>query len=98
MPPAWAISRCVVARLARSSAHHVERQARQVARLVHQHLRFVLELLDLVVDLLQRARGRQDVLHRLVGSMTTHCACAVGITEHGTRRRRQEGFFHGCFS
>jgi P-type conjugative transfer protein TrbJ len=37
-------------------------QAREVARLVDQHLRLVLERGDLVVDLVQRAGGGEDVL------------------------------------
>ena len=40
-------------------------EALQVLGLVHQHLRLVLELLDLVVDLLERMRGGQDVLHEV---------------------------------
>ncbi len=41
-------------------------QARQIAGLIDEHLRLVLEALDLVVDLLQRARGGKQVL-RIVG-------------------------------
>ena len=41
-------------------------QARQVARLIDQRRRLVLQHLDLIVDLLQLARGGQDVL-RVVG-------------------------------
>ncbi len=46
---------------------HVERQACEVASLVHQGLRFVLKLLDLVVDLLQRVCGGQYVLGQISG-------------------------------
>ena len=38
------------------------RQAREIASLIDQHLRFVLERGDLVGDLLQRVRGGDDVL------------------------------------
>ena len=44
-----------------------ERQGRQILRLVDQHLRLVLQRHDLVVDLLQRASGRQHVLRIVVG-------------------------------
>ncbi|WP_442778299.1 hypothetical protein [Brevundimonas denitrificans] len=37
------------------------RQARQIAGLIDEHLRLVLEALNLVVDLLQRARGGKQV-------------------------------------
>ncbi|MNV69330.1 hypothetical protein D3C71_1622360 [compost metagenome] len=47
------------------SLNHIEVQLRQIARLVHQHLRFVLELADLVVDLLQRAGCGVSVLHQV---------------------------------
>ena len=46
------------------------RQARQIARLVDQHLRFVLKLGDLVVDLLKRAGGGQQVLG-VIGRVVT---------------------------
>ncbi|GCC47689.1 hypothetical protein chiPu_0032009, partial [Chiloscyllium punctatum] len=38
------------------------RQARQILRLIDEALRLILQAGDLVVDLLQRARGREDVL------------------------------------
>ena len=58
------------------------RQACEVAGLVDQHLRFVLEALDLVVDLLQCACRRQHVLH-IVG----------GVVDDplGGGRRREDG-------
>src|SRR3546814_14513283 len=46
---------------------HSQRQALEVARLIDQRSCLVLELPDLVVDLLQRPRGGQDVL-RIVRS------------------------------
>ena len=53
-------------------------QAREIARLVDQHGGLVLEALDFVVDLLQLARGGQDVL-RIVG----------GIEDDPLRARRR---------
>ena len=55
------------------------REAREVLRLVDQHLRLVGELLDLVVDLLQRANGGQQVL------------AVVGRIEDRDRMRRRCG-------
>jgi hypothetical protein len=43
--------------------HHAGRQAGEVARLVHQHLRFVLELANLVVYLFEGTDCSQRVLH-----------------------------------
>jgi hypothetical protein len=42
-------------------------QAREMARLVDQHLRFVLQRQNLVVDLLECARRRQQVLRIIAG-------------------------------
>src|SRR3546814_8916976 len=44
-----------------------EVDAAEVLAHVHQHLRLVLELLDLLVDALERARGGQDVLRIVAG-------------------------------
>src|SRR3546814_2580367 len=44
-----------------------DRQARQVACLVRERRRLILQLLDLIVDLLERARGGQDVLGVIAG-------------------------------
>ncbi len=65
----------------------VEVQLRQVARLVHQHLRFVLKLVDLIVDLLQRANGGQRVLHEI--GRVEHRQRRCGL--HGQQRHRQRG-------
>jgi hypothetical protein len=47
-------------------------QAGQVPRLVQKHLRLVLQVGDLVVDLLQRAGGLQDVLGVIRGVIHHH--------------------------
>ncbi|MGS1824305.1 hypothetical protein [Klebsiella michiganensis] len=55
------------------------------SRLVHQHLRLVLELVDLVVDLFQRAHGGQRVLHEV--GRVEHRQRGCGL--HGQQRYRQ---------
>ncbi|MCY1304500.1 hypothetical protein D9M70_542580 [compost metagenome] len=59
----------------------VEIKTGQVTRLIAEHLRLVLQLLHLVVDLLQRANRRQRVLHEVRG--VEH---DVTDTEQGVRR------------
>ena len=61
------------------------RQAREIARLVDQHLRFVLKLRDLIVDLFESTGGLEDVL------------CVVGGVEDrdGVGRRRRERRYAG---
>src|SRR3546814_19618667 len=56
------------------------RQRGQVARLIDQHRRLVLQRGDLIVDLLQRARRRQQVL-RIVGR----------VVDRELRRSRRSG-------
>jgi hypothetical protein len=65
----------------------VEVQARQIAGLVDQHLRLVLQLIDLVVDLLQRADCRQRVLHKVGGVDERDRRCGL----RGQQRHRQHG-------
>ena len=62
MPCAWPISRSICWSVWVSACSSGKSIRRQVLRLVDQHRRLVLERLDLVVDLLQRARGGQQVL------------------------------------
>src|SRR5690606_5185798 len=59
--------------------------AREVPRLVDEHLRLVLERLYLIVDLLERARGGEQVL-RVVGGIE-HDAAELGMH----RRARHPG-------
>ena len=68
------------------------RQAREVARLVDQHLRLVLERGDLVVDLLQRAGGLQHVLARSsLGSKTISAAAGCDETCDGASENGRGG-------
>ena len=64
-------------------------QAREVARLVDQHLRLVLERGDLVVDLLQRARGREHVLRVVAGIEDD--PPRVGRRDQDRRERERRG-------
>lgn len=66
-----------------------EVDACQVLALVHQHLRLVLELLDLLVDALEGARGRQDVL-RIVARVE------YGDLRMGGRCRRNHAHDEGA--
>src|SRR3546814_11811070 len=50
-----------------------ERQRGQIARLIEKRGRLVLQALDLVVDLLERAGGRQHIL-RIVGRVVDDAA------------------------
>src|SRR3546814_3028294 len=70
----------------------------EVARLVHQHLRFVLELLDLVVDLLQRADRGQRVLHEVRGIDHDPLRMGGGGAKHGRDGGGDKTLFHGRFS
>ena len=56
------------------------RQAREIARLIDQHLRLVLQRGDLVVDLLQRARRGQDIL-RVVGGVEDDRLRCAGVDD-----------------
>src|SRR3546814_8750647 len=69
-----------------------------VARLVHQHLRFVMELLDLVVDLLQRADRGQRVLHEVRGIDHDPLRMGGGGAKHGRDGGGDKTLFHGRFS
>ena len=60
-------------------------QAREIARLVDQHLRLILQRGDLVVDLLQLARRGQDILRVVVG-IEHDGLCNTGV-EIAMRRR-----------
>ena len=62
------------------------RQAREVLGLVDQHLRLVLQALDLVVDLLQLARGGQHVL-REVGRVEDD---PLRVRRNGRDREREQ--------
>ena len=63
------------------------RQAREIPRLVEQHLCLVLQAGDLVVDLLQRASGLQHVLGVVRGVIDDH----LPATRHGCEREADEG-------
>ena len=75
------------------------RQARKVAGLIDEHLRLVLEALNLVVDLLQSPRCREDVL-RVVARVIDDAAeaelrmgraCQHGRKRDGHGERQREG-------
>jgi hypothetical protein len=76
-----------------------EGETGQVLRLVGQHLRFVLQLLDLVVDLLQSTGSGQDVLYQVGRIDDHHRRLYRGHYghEYGSGDGNQ-GFLHGCFS
>ena len=57
-------------------------QAREIARLVDQHLRLILQRGDLVVDLLQLARRGQDILRVVVG-VEHDRLCQTGVESGG---------------
>src|SRR5690606_30157604 len=64
-----------------------------------QHLRFVLKLVDLVVDLLERANGRQCVLHEVRGIDHDPLRLNGGDgAEHGRDGGGKKTLFHGRFS
>src|SRR5690606_3859792 len=66
-------------------------QARQIAGLIDEHLRFVLEAGDLVIDLLQRAGGGQHVLGVIarVEDDAAEAELRMGRTcQHGRQRAR----------
>src|SRR5262245_29473158 len=69
---------CFIEELLRASERPVDRlqarigQARQVLRLIEQHLRLVLQAGDLVVDLLERAGSLQHVLSVIRGVIDDH--------------------------
>jgi hypothetical protein len=84
--------------IAAQPAHHAGRQARQIASLVHQHLGFVLELLDLVVDLLQGADRGQRVLHEVRGVDHDPLRMGGGGAKHGRDGRGNKALLHGWFS
>src|SRR3546814_1685135 len=65
---------------------HSQRQALAVARLIDQRRCLVMELPDLVVDLLQRPRGGQDVL-RIVARIVDDAA-KLGISGRWHQRGR----------
>ena len=75
---------------------HGQRQGRQVLGLIDQRRRFVLERFDLVVDLLQRARGGQDVLRIVAGVVDDPAELGVGgcRDQHGCGHRQHGGT--GC--
>src|SRR3546814_3603859 len=62
-----------------------EIDARQVLRLVDQHIRLVLKRLDLIVDLLERAGGSQQVLAVVAGVEDNDRLCRRG--GHGQDRK-----------
>src|SRR3546814_16620680 len=64
-----------------------EIDARQVLRLVDQHIRLVLKRLDLIVDLLERAGGSQQVLAVVAGVEDNDRLCRRG----GHGKAHEEG-------
>src|SRR5690606_24974329 len=75
------------------------RQARKIAGLIDEHLRLVLEALNLVIDLLQSPGGREDVL-RVVARVIDDAAetelrmgraCQHGRKRDGHGERQREG-------
>ena len=72
------------------------RQAREIARLIDEHLRFILELCDLVVDLLQRARGSEHVL-RVIGRIIDDPSEAkLSMRRRDEDRRQGDGHRQHC--
>ena len=63
-------------------------QAREIAGLIYQHGRFILKLGDLLIDLLERARRRQDVL-RIVGRIIDDPLCGGRRGEDWRQRERR---------
>ncbi len=73
------------------------RQARQIAGLIDEHGRLILEALNLVVDLLQCARGREDVFG-VIGGIEDDAAEAelrMGRTRQHRRKRDGHGERYG---
>ena len=65
------------------------RQARQVLGLVDEHVGLVLQAVNLVVDLLQRARGGEHVLREVAGIVDDQLrAGGDGGGRRASRRRR----------
>jgi hypothetical protein len=57
---------------------HGQRQGRQILGLIDQRCRFVLERFDLIVDLLECPRGRQDVLRIVAGVVDDPAELGIG--------------------
>src|SRR3546814_20435199 len=68
----------------------VEIEARQIAGLVYQHLRLVLQLIDLVVDLLHRADCCQRVLNKVGGVDDRERQCGLRGQQRNTQNGGQE--------
>ena len=71
------------------------RQAGQVPRLVEKHLRLVLQAGDLVVDLLQRAGGLQNILGVVRGVIDHHLRADRELRAQGCRSTGQRGMTIG---
>ena len=99
-PAPGVIRLVVVASVARSCATMLKGSDGEVARLVDQHRRFVGELLQLVVDLLQRARGGQRVLDEVgrVEHRELRCVPASTISRPATIEQATLRTFHGDVS
>ena len=78
-------------------------QVREILRLIDQHLRLILQRRDLVIDLLQRASGRQHVLRIVVriehDDLRQRWRCCEADRERdGARRREATDSVHDYFS